>query len=419
MDGFARRLLTVLASVFLLAYVGYQAFQMLYSPLETETVYSYSVYETVDTQGITIRNETTIPNNQSGYLFYLLKDGGKVSKGSDIASIYPTANDAWVQQQLDELDAEIATLKEIQSQGTANRLNLDLINKQIDRSLAELVSGVNSAEIKNIRTLRSDLLELLNKQQMTVGKVDNFSDQLKALTDKRNLLAGTYTKSTAAVKAPVAGYFVSIVDGLETALPYDKTSSLTVDQVSKALSATPAVKTDTYAGKVVGDYEWYFACVLDTASAARIRAGDEMEILFPFLSDEAVPVKVSAVNLESSGKAAVIFECSYMSENLADIRKETAQIRVVKHEGLRIPDDALVFNENKERGIYVRVGNTVAFRKVDILYSEPGYHICRDMEQMSQTEREESGINVKEYVRLYDDVVVKGKKGLYDGKIVR
>ena len=65
------------------------------------------------------------------------------------------------------------------------------------------------------------------------------------------------------------------------------------------------------------------------------------------------------------------------------------------------------------------MGNTVEFRKVDILYSEAGFHICRDMSTLSQSELEEKGINTAEYLRLYDEVVVSGKKGLYDGKIIR
>ena len=58
------------------------------------------------------------------------------------------------------------------------------------------------------------------------------------------------------------------------------------------------------------------------------------------------------------------------------------------------------------RGLPVRVGNLLRFRRVDILYySENGkYAIC------SAEEREG-------YLSLYDDMAVEGKD-LYDGKLV-
>ena len=89
MDSFLRRLLTAVAALFLVAYVGYQAFQLLYSPLETETVRNYSVYDTVDAEGITIRNETVIPAETEGYRYYTLANGSKVAMNGQIAEIYP------------------------------------------------------------------------------------------------------------------------------------------------------------------------------------------------------------------------------------------------------------------------------------------------------------------------------------------
>ena len=51
MEPFIKRIVTVVVSLFLITYVGYQAFQVLYNPVKTETVYSYSVYDTVDAEG--------------------------------------------------------------------------------------------------------------------------------------------------------------------------------------------------------------------------------------------------------------------------------------------------------------------------------------------------------------------------------
>jgi len=73
MNAFVKRLLTVLGALFLLVYVVYQGYQVLYSPIRTETVYSQSMYETVDTRGFTVRNETPITGSASGGLTIALE----------------------------------------------------------------------------------------------------------------------------------------------------------------------------------------------------------------------------------------------------------------------------------------------------------------------------------------------------------
>lgn len=52
---------TFVLSIFLLAYVFFQIYPLLYSPISTETVHTYSAYETLQVECVAIRNETTVP----------------------------------------------------------------------------------------------------------------------------------------------------------------------------------------------------------------------------------------------------------------------------------------------------------------------------------------------------------------------
>ncbi len=406
MDTFVKRLLTVLVALLLVGYVGYQAFQIFYSPLGIETVYSRSVYETVDVEGLVIRDETIVPKAADGYYFYTIENGSRVAKDGTIAKIFPTEQDAWSQFQLDQLDEEIAQLQLIQEQGTSNRVNLELINKRLDDELASLVQKSNSAVLSDLSASRSALLSLLNKQQITTGKVLDFSERMAALQGQRNQLAKSFAQSSGVIRSPVAGYFVSTADGYESAVSYADAVNLTAEKIRQLLEMQPAVP-EAVAGKVVGDYKWYLACVVPAEKAGKMGVGAELSVKFPFVSSAAVPIRVSAVNKSPGGNVAVIFECSYMSQELSSVRSEPVQIQITEHTGLSVPDAALQFNAENEPGVYVRVGNTIVFRKVKVRYhSETGrYSICE--------ETDEDG-----YLKLYDDMVIGGKE-LYDGKIIR
>lgn len=406
MNSVLKRVATIAAALALLVYVGYQGYQMLFSTIETETVYSYGVYRTVDAQGLVIRSETPVTASQTdGYVYYSVANGERVAKGGKIAEVYKSEEDAWAYQQLLRLDEEIADLENIESQGSAGRVNLDMIGSQISSEMNQLVKAVHSPQMEDLQDNHSELLSLLNKQQITTGKAENFSQRIAALKKERSTLASAHSGAQSAIASPVAGYFVSEVDGYEETLPYEEAASMTVEDIQSALTSKPSVDSSRYLGKVVGDYEWYMACVVSESDAVNLQIGTQLTVLLPFVSDESVPMEVVAANQDKNGSVAIILQCDRMSEVLSSVRTETVQLQIERYEGLRVPKSALVFDENNEAGVYVRVGNTAAFRKVNILYSASDYSICE--------ESDESGS-----LKLYDDIIVGGK-GLYDGKIIQ
>ena len=404
MEPFVKRVVTVVVSLFLIAYVSFQAYQVLYNPVKTETVYGYSVYDTVDTEGVAIRNETLIEGQADGYLSYTIENGSRVAKDGQIAQVYPSEADSRAQQALDDLNAEIDQLRQIQSQGAAGRSNLDVIDKQLSSAVGKLTADVNSASIAEMSRWRAELLSLLNKRQITVGKVENFNDRIAALTERKTAMEASFTKATAQITSPVAGYFVSSTDGAEKTLTTENIASLSTEAIRSALSADSQPVSGAV-GRVVGDYVWYFACIVPAESAGSLRQGATPTLVLPFVTNEAIPATVVAANRDTEGNVAVVFQCTYMSSELSSIRREQVQIRLERYEGLRVPSSCIIKNDKGEQGVYAVVGDAVAFRRVEILHSEPEFVICK--------ETDEAG-----YLKMYDDIVVEGK-GLYDGKTVR
>ena len=405
MDTFVKRIITICVSLFLISYVGYQCVQGFYNPVKTEIVYSASEYETVDTEGITIRNETVLTEKKNGYLFYTIENGSRVSKNGVIAKVFPTEEDSRSQQQLDRLIQSLNQLKEIQSQGTTGKVNLDAIDKQIDQVLSSLAVSVNQPVLKDMNHWQSKLLALMNKKQITIGKASSFESRINSLTDLKNQLISSFSAATSSEKSPVAGYFVNKIDGFEDRFEFNNVKSLTADKLCGALAAEPNKAVKDVIGKIVGDYKWYLACIIPSAEAGELRQGAKPDLLLPFVTDEVIPSEVVAVNRDKDGSVVVIFECSYMSSELSSIRRESVQIRLKRYEGLRIPSNRIITNDKDEQGVYTLAGDTVAFKKVEILYAQPEFVICKQTDD-------------KTYLQLYDDIIVEGK-GIYDGKTVR
>ncbi len=74
---------------FLIGYVAYQGFQIVYNPIQLETAVEYRVYDTIDTDGITVRNETLIPEEADGYLYYQTENGGGSARAASLRRCLP------------------------------------------------------------------------------------------------------------------------------------------------------------------------------------------------------------------------------------------------------------------------------------------------------------------------------------------
>ena len=253
---------------------------------------------------------------------------------------------------------------------------------------------------------RSKLLMLLNKKQLTVGWEENYDARLAQLKAEQEALGKTFAKATATVTSPVAGYFISTTDGFESLLDTKTVEDLTVEQVLAYLAKEPTTGTEGI-GKVVGDYEWYLACVVPLADTTFIKKDMMLEVKLPFVMERTVPAQVAAVNRGGNDSAAIILKCTHMSDELSTIRREQVELRIRSYDGLKVPDSAIHFNDKQEAGVYIQDGNQLSFRRIQVSYhDEKGrFSVCKVMDD-------------KNYVQMYDKVVVGGED-LYDGKLVR
>ena len=155
-------------------------------------------------------------------------------------------------------------------------------------------------------------------------------------------------------------------------------------------------------GKLVGDYEWYLVCIVPTAQADSLQTGTELTVKMPFVSDDAVPVKVAAVNRDREGQAAVIFECSHMSSSLSSIRKEPIQIQKTLYEGIRCRRRRWPLAKTVKEAYMFRWATQLFSSK---LKSSTAIRII----SFARIEGRVRGRGEAPYLQLYDDVIVEGK----------
>lgn len=456
-----KRLLSIFVALLLFIYVGYQMYNANYSSVRTETALSKTEADTVQTTGVAVRRESLIEQPAGGVLTYTVEDGGRVYKGGTVAVTYANEADATAQRQLEELDNEIAKLQKLNAPGDTYAANPDSLNKQINQQLTDLLIASRKEGLSDLSENREQFLYLLNEKQVVTEQVTDFNARISSLQAQRQSIASSHGAQTGTIASPASGYFISNIDGFESVFDYDNIKDITPEQIREK-AATQVTPADSI-GKVCGDFNWYFVCVVDADTALKFQEKANqtryearcVTLTFPFASAAPLPAEVIKVNQkDKESEAAVVMRCNNMNASLARLRNETVQIEIEAYSGIRVSQKAVHFetitketydqdgNVNgvvtKEvKGVYVMHGSEMQFCQIFPLYSTNSYVICRTMTEEEEKQRardpfvqgepkdgqeqqEDSleGLFTKRTVHLYDEVVVEGTD-LYDGKVVK
>ena len=397
------KVVAVVLSVMVIAYMTYNAFAYTYSPVTTERLTEEaSIEQTFDFTGFVLRDETAISSSSGGTSISLAVDGTRVAKGDCIAISCANNDDAAVYTRLKAAKEEYNRLITLNNQSGVNELSSEKLNDEIRTAYSDLLDKLFTNDFSSII---GSIEEFNNKsatrQIMSEGSID-LSEAITSLKEEINTLESKNVKYTE-VEAPASGYYINNLDGFETTLNYNEADKLTIEQIEKAIESEVAQPVSA-SGKLVSSYLWYLAGVVDTKYTKSFPVGKNIVVNFPDEGLENVHMKVESAEA-INGKLKVILSSTLMNETLANMRIENVEIVEQSYNGYKIPSNAIRFNEENHSGVYVLRGKIISFIEAEILYSQEDFVI------VSASRTGGRGLT------LYDDVIIKGRD-VYDGKII-
>lgn len=425
-----KRIASGLLAVLLLFYVGYQVYKSHHSTIKTESASYFTASNSVQSTVVAIRKETLLTPHVKGVADYVISPGDRICKNGTIAQIYGSEAQVSAQRELEDVEKSITQLQNLQQPGNTYSFDADSANGRICLKLTDILGNVNSGDLSQAFDEKSDLLDIMNENQIGTGKVKNFSARISALQSQRSALAAQAGSPIGSVDSPAAGYFIQSTDGMENAFDISRVSSITCDQIRK-LENTKEAPVSGAIGKIDNDYDWYLVCIVPNDQVVgfkQLGPDNAVTIRFPFVSGASVSATVDAINqADPNSEAAVVLQCKDMNSSLAGIRSETAQISVQEYTGLRVSQQAIHYEtlaktqkdkngktiqtQKAVEGVYVLHGTQLSFRQIVPEFSTDNYVIC-DPNPAADS------LLTDQTVELDDEVVVEGND-LYDGKVVQ
>lgn len=383
-------------------------------------VYKYETAEigelrnSAETTGFVVRDEEILtapePYTKEN-LKYLYSDGEKIACHSPFAEVYPSAEEASASYMIDNINAEIEILEELQEKKYSISKALSSVNSQVNSEINNLFLSINNSEISKIQNIKKKLRYLLSERQIILGKNVDFTKKLIDLKSEKNEIASGKTEPTEVLKFPHSGEFISNLDGYEKSIEYKNIFSTDFEKTDIE-NISPESAQKNVIGKVIKSESWYAICNLDVRMSSYVTEGTEINLNIPSLGPEKYfPARIEAVRKHSSGKKiTVIISCNYMNKELAGLRKENFKITFDNFKGIIIKSNSLhkkSDNENEsDFGVYVKVGNYLKWKSVKPLFLNSDVAVIKYGAEEYMNE---------DYLQPGDNIAVNGND-LYVGK---
>lgn len=398
-----------LVAVFVILMVLNTTVQVTKTKYDTELALLSSGNDSEMVQGIFIRNEEVKRYSGSGVLCYEVADGGKVSVGSVIASVYGSDSQIAVLDQIEKCEKELALLGRITNPGTLKTAQPANISQLFDESCRDYLYDRERGDISDLAQNRDNMLVWLSTYQLLTGTSADYKGKIASLTSQLESLRLTQEAPSSVITSDKTAYFVSYADGYEDKLTLENAGNLTAEDLSD-VSDGPLDDSDIV-GKLIKGYQWGIACVVDNTSK-RYQKGDRVTLKFASTA-QTVPGEIVSMNTQDGEeKTVLLISCEELTYALVQHRTEKVEIIKDSYSGIQVPRSALRFmdmtveTEDPEtgevsetiincRGVYVLEGEQPAFRRVSVCYEGTDYvvsDICQD----------------SSYLQLYDSIITKG-----------
>lgn len=410
MTRFTERIIAALIILFLLTYVGYQAYRFAYKPVETETVYEYTVAHSVGGKGIALREELILDGIAQGVEYYLYDDATRVAIGETVAEFYRSSAGDKNIKRVRELEKEIRLLREAQDSTVTNFGNTEIYNRNIKEQLGKLSGMSSTGRYRDMLDMRQQLTTLMNKKQISTGRVLSFDSRIGELEAQlQGLQRSASSETVTSVTAPVSGYFSQGVDGYEAMAASSILKDCTQDDLTRLIAAKAPNIPSGKVGKMVLSQNWYFVAEMDKYEVENVRPNQPVYLQFDQISEAAPAVIHQIFTDKNKDTSVIVFLSDQMSSELINLRTSNVVVRFQQHSGLRINSKDLRFLGD-QRGVYVLEDrNIVRFRQIEPVYEDKDFVLSKVYYVNSQETR---------YVKLFDQLIVKGND-LYDGKPIQ
>ena len=165
-----RKLIRIIVISLAVIFLAYQYYVGFYAAIKTEQAEQFRYTAGVDTVGTFIRSEMIVTSNHEGTVHFVVANGEKVASGGTIAKIYQNDSASAAASRIDEIDAQLEIIAEIEGYNDSTAVDVNTINDRITSHINDFVYTVQDGRFYDIGKTTSSLLTMMTRKQVATGE---------------------------------------------------------------------------------------------------------------------------------------------------------------------------------------------------------------------------------------------------------
>ena len=390
-----------IAGVILLIYLSYVIYLLIKQPTNVFTVENGKLYKEETDIGYVIRNEKVVKGeNYKNGMEQIIGEGLRAAANENIFRYYSN-NEENLKQKISELDAKI---QEAMSESN-NTFSSDA--KILENQIDEKLQNINKiTDLSKLSEYKKEIDSLVTKKAKIAGEASPQGSYLRKLIDERKKYETDLNSGAEYVKAPMSGIVSYRVDGLEDTLTPDNFGSLNKEYLENLnLNTGKIVASNEECGKVIDNFECYIATISGSEEAKNAKVGDKVKVR---LSNNAeIQAEITNIIDEENQERVIILKVQKQIEELINYRKITFDLIWWSASGLKVPNQAIVQENNLNYVIRNRAGYLskilVKVKKQGDKYSIVDTYTAEELKKLGLSNAE---ISSYKKITLYDEVLI-------------
>ncbi len=394
---------TLIIIIIIAICIFYSIINLLIEPSDVFVIENGKIYEEETNIGYVIRDEKLVFSDeyQNG-IVTIKSEGAKVAKGDSIFR-YCSPNEQKLEEKIIELDKEIQNA--IEGQNTSiYSTDIQLLEKQIEEKIA-LLQTTN--KIDEISEYKSEISSYMIRKAKIAGELSPAGSYINKLITQRSEYEQQLNSGQQYISAPESGIVSYKIDGYEGTLTASNIESINKETLNSIKSKTgQLVSSSSKQGKVVNNFYCYIATILSSDNAMSAKEGDIIKLRLS--NHDEISAEIAKISDFNDGEAVVIFKIEQDVEYLISYRKISIDVIWWNATGLKVPNSAIITENDKNYVIRNRVGYTdkilVKIEKQNENYSIVKNYTTEELMSLGYSTNE---ITSMKSISIYDEIVLK------------
>jgi len=400
--------------IILIIYLSSFTYWIFNTDIKTSVIQSGTIEESENGDGYIVRDEEIIKSDVTGRFIKEANEGDKVAAGASLATIL---KDSSVQllERLSELDNRILQIEKEKSENQAFfSRDLTKIDNEIIDNIRQIALLSNESGLLKVQKYEKDIEELIKKKMEIMGNSGPADANLTAVKNEREEVNNQIKSGTSSIITSRSGIVSYCIDNYEDILNFNTIKNITpetLDKIKVTLGKQNMVRTSINSGepvaKIIKDFEYYIAVVLDQNKAGKFNENDSIQLRINDIN-RVIGGVIEYKSNAYDGRVVVAVKVDEALSETTDMRKINVDIINKYYTGLKVPLKSLLDmnTETMTAKILIDEANYAKAYDVKIVGMNDEYAIIDNIDGVQQ-----SG------VKLYASYVVN-PKNIQEGQMI-